>query len=453
MIRRAGIAALTACFLIPLSAQCTDVDIEQAFERCRKIGQEVAEIRELEFTNQVAVKLQSKEDFVRYVESEVQEQYGDTNMINNYVDAIVLLGALKEKIDFTSTLKDMMASQAAAHYDPKKKIYYLLMSDMPEFMLDVVSSHELCHALQDQHFDLSSLIMDSALSRDNGDAAMARQCLAEGDATIVMTWWALAGHMPNTPPAQLSASVSLAIGVQSSMDFDMILNMMAQGAGEDLGLGAMAGSIEDLKKFPRFFIESMYMAYLQGAVAVDRVRTKGGWKAVNQLFKNPPSSTEQIMHPEKLIGKRDEPADVRIPSLINNPPDGWQVAEEDVLGEMGTKILFSIWHDPASTNSISPKTAAAGWGGDRYYYLKNKKGEELLVWKSVWDTERDADEFEAAMQSYLTTRYPELKNKDAALWITNDKRNIVIKKTGPEVIMLNTPAPMNPDLLSSLTRP
>lgn len=433
--------------MMPLSAQCADANIEQAFERCRKIGEEVAKIRELDFTNQVTMKLQSKEDFVRYVESEIQEQYGDTNMINNYVDAIVLLGALKEKVDFTSTLKDMMASQAAAHYDPKKKIYYLLMTDMPEFMLDVVSSHELCHALQDQNFDLSRLILDPARARDNGDAAMARQCLAEGDATIVMTWWALAGNMANTPPAQLSASVSLAIGVQSSMDFDMILNMMEQGVGEDLGLGAMAGSIEDLKKFPRFFIESMYMAYIQGAVAVDRVRTQGGWEAVNQLFKNPPTSTEQIMHPEKLIGERDEPVDVRIPALLNNPPEGWYVAEEDVLGEMGTKILFSIWQDPASTNSISPKTAAAGWGGDRYYYLKNNKGEELLVWKSIWDTEKDAQEFETAMQSCTITRYPELKNKDAGSWTTKDKRNILIKRTGPEVILLNTPASINQSLL------
>lgn len=450
MIRPAGIAVLTACILGPLSADCADTSINQAFERCRKIGEDVEKIRELNFTNEVTVKLQSKDDFVRYVESEIQEQYGDTNMINDFVDAIHLLGALKDKVNFTETLKDMMASQAAAHYDYRSKIYYLLMSDMPDFMLDVVSSHELCHALQDQHFDLKHLIMDPAISRDNGDAALARQCLAEGDATIVMTWWGLAANMPDTPPAQLSASVSLAVGVQSSMDFDMILNMMAQGPGEDLRLGALAGSIDDLKKFPRFFVESMYMAYIQGAVAVDRVRTQGGWKAVNQLFKNPPSSTEQILHPGKLIGERDEPADVRIPALIKNPPEGWQVAEEDVLGEMGTKILFSIWQDKSATNSISPATAAAGWDGDRYYFLKNKQGHELLVWKSSWDTEKDAQEFETAMQHYLKTRYPELKDKDAQSWITDNQRHVLIRRTGSTVIFLNIPSGLNPNLLSKM---
>lgn len=433
------------CLPSYLSAQTDTNELKAAFARCKTISDEIAEIRDLAFTNIVSVEIQSKDDFIKYIEKEIDEQYGSKDDINNFVDALVLLGSLKEKIEFESTLKDMMTSQAAAHYDPRNNIYYLLMTDMDPFLVDVISSHELCHALQNQNFDLTKLIMDDPEAmRDNGDSALAKQCLAEGEATIVMMWWALTKQMQNAKPAQLSASVSLAIGVQASMDFDMIRDLMAQGVVDSSMLGSIADSVEALDKFPRFFMESMYMAYIQGSVAVDRVRTRGGWKAVDALYKNPPTSTEQILHPDKLIGERDNPTDVRIASLSKTPPEGWHIAEEDVLGELGTRILFSTWRDPTSTNSITPSVAAAGWDGDRYYYLKNKSGGELLVWKTVWDSEKDADEFESALHDNLIERYPNAEPSRGPSKLLTDTRSIYVSRNDTEICLINAPKGISP---------
>jgi len=447
---------IMAVFPLLSLAQQIDTDLKKSFDRCAEISDEIAAIRELKFTNRVEVKVQTKEEFVEYIEKEIDNQYGSEAAVNSYVDALVLLGALPEKLDFTDTLKEMMISQAAAHYDPRGKVYYLLMTESPEFLLDIISSHELCHALQDQHFDLGKLMMDDTEAmRDNGDAATAKQCITEGDATLVMTWWAMSKQQPEASRAQLSAQVSLAAGIQASMDFDTIKTFMEQGVADAGGsFGSIAGSIEELEKYPRLFIESLIMAYTQGAVAVDRIRTQGGWKAVNELYSNPPASTEQILHPEKLIGKRDDPVDIRLNNLTENPPEGWKIAEEDVLGELGTRILFSTWKDGTETD-LTPSRAAAGWDGDRYYYLTNSDKDEALVWKTTWDTEADAAEFSTALLSSLKLRYRDLKaatgqkHSGRQSYVTKD-RKLLISNSGKDVLLLNTPHTIAPASLLEL---
>ena len=48
-----------------------DAGLKKAFERCAEISDEIAVIRGLKFTNRVAVKVQTKEEFVEYIEKEI----------------------------------------------------------------------------------------------------------------------------------------------------------------------------------------------------------------------------------------------------------------------------------------------------------------------------------------------------------------------------------------------
>ena len=48
----------------------------------------------------------------------------------------------------------VMTSQVGAYYDPEKQSFFVVMSGLPELMQGVMYSHELYHALQDQHFGL-----------------------------------------------------------------------------------------------------------------------------------------------------------------------------------------------------------------------------------------------------------------------------------------------------------
>ena len=57
-------------------------------------------------------------------------------------------------IDFSSMMMTVMTSQVGAYYDPEKQSFFVVMSGLPDMMQGVMYSHELYHALQDQHFGL-----------------------------------------------------------------------------------------------------------------------------------------------------------------------------------------------------------------------------------------------------------------------------------------------------------
>jgi hypothetical protein len=65
---------------------------------------------------------------------------------------------------------------------------------------------------------------------------------------------------------------------------------------------------------------------------------------------------------------------------------GWSVGLEDTMGEHQTSIWLG--EDDAE--------AAVGWGGDRLALLDGPDGGWAIAWRTAWDTETDAAEFEDA---------------------------------------------------------
>ncbi len=400
-----------------------------------KICDQVADIRGLKFKNKVSTAVQTKAQFKEYIGREIIKQYGSMSAFDDYCKALIKLGALKAGID-AGMVQEMYLSQAAAHYDPQTGTYYLLMSDVTGAALDMVVSHELCHALQDQHFCLTNFVEGSkSTSLDNQDQQYAKQSLCEGDATVVMMVYGMKSGMGGLPDddALLEQSVSLALKMQAEIGFDGILNMANSGLLE--GDAVMGRQIDDMKKYPRFFMDLLVNAYLYGSVLVDQVRQTGGWAAVNKLYTSPPLSSEQIMHPEKYISTKDMPVDVRIADLMSRLSTGWRLVEEDAMGEIGIAALFKVW--PATATSAvqsAAKKAAAGWAGDRYYYLLNAQGESCLVWKTVWDSEGDVREFVEAYSGFVKDRFEpdpiseksEYGGKVQTMWRVTDSRYITL---------------------------
>ena len=50
------------------------------------------------------------------------------------------------------------------------------------------------------------------------------------------------------------------------------------------------------------------------------------------------------------------------------------------------------------------RRAAAGWGGDRTFLFEREGRAPLFVWKTVWDTARDAQEFFTAYNALWQQR-------------------------------------------------
>ena len=400
-----------------------------------RICHDVESIRHLRFLTNVTVHAQSEGAFRAYVNDAIDRQFEGTPP-EDYVHGLVRLGLFPESVDLKQTYMALLEGQAAAHYDPSPtgKVYYILATNATDQVLDLISSHELCHALQDQHFDLHSLIEgDLDYLQDNSDAAFARQALVEGEATLIMTIWMLMNELNMNDAEKATQVASISVGAQASMPLD---DIVAMAKVTSTGLEGMDMNVDALTNAPRHLVQSMLSAYMQGAYMVDQVRTDGGWEAINALYGDPPTSSEQVLHPEKLRGQRDTPTPVNIRGLLAGMPAGWRLIDEDVVGELGIRTYIEQW-DRSRGKSAYARDVGSGWDGDRYGIIGNDtNGKVGLVWKTVWDSKKDAREFATAYAVTLRERFPDLvfnrstreKNKWRVMeWQVEKTRSITLR--------------------------
>ncbi|MEL6178833.1 MAG: hypothetical protein AAFS10_07760, partial [Myxococcota bacterium] len=135
--------------------------------------------------------------------------------------------------------------------------------------------------------------------------------------------------------------------------------------------------------------------YIAGLGFVQAVRASGGWKDVNAVYRDPPDSTEQILHPKRYLN-RDPPVliDLDTPSILDTLPGvGWSPFYSSVLGEYRMRLWLE---EHLGVDSPLPASAADGWDGDRLRGFQ--RGEHVIaVLASVWDSPEEATEFAGAL--------------------------------------------------------
>jgi hypothetical protein len=110
---------------------------------------------------------------------------------------------------------------------------------------------------------------------------------------------------------------------------------------------------------------------------------------VDKMYASPPRSTEQVLHPEKYLA-----GELPRPVADPKPPVGYTLATSDTLGEHAASILFARCLEDRG----AAERAAAGWAGDRYGVFVGPERRLAVAWISAWDSERDAEEAEAALK-------------------------------------------------------
>ena len=255
---------------------------------------------------------------------------------------------------------DLLGSQVAGLYSPDdKKLYVVSKQGGIGVVQRFTFSHEFTHALQDQNFDIGSLALDEV---GEGDRSFARLTLVEGDASLLMTYWAI----QELTAADLSAIANDPATVESNAQ---------------------------LQRMPAILRESLEFPYTQGLAFVQGIQTTGGWKAVDAAFREPPASTEQVLHPEKFRA-HEMPLPADLPGdLATRLGAGWKIPYVDSFGE----FQIGVWLRQSKGLSAADATAAAaGWGGDRMAVAEGPNGTWAVIWRTVWDTPADAAAFETA---------------------------------------------------------
>jgi hypothetical protein len=258
------------------------------------------------------------------------------------------------------------AGQAVGFYDADTKQLYLLSqsgSVGPEQKLTF--SHEFTHALQDQHFGLAKLAIDTP---DQGDRDLARTALPEGDATLSMMQWALA-HMSLADLG--SVTLSEAAGPQTAQ----------------------------LNNAPAILREDLLFPYVDGLAFIESVYARGGWSAVDRLYARPPNSTSQILHPNLYSGVID-PVAVSLPAVPAALGSGWKVAYQDTMGELQLRVWLEGEH-PTGAEKTAADSAASSWAGDRIGLYEGPNGAWAVVLRTQWRGASGRTAFAAAASTTL----------------------------------------------------
>jgi hypothetical protein len=334
--------------------------------------EQASAIRGLAVVRSVTCKLQSKEEVEAYLRQTIRERI-TSSRIENEALVYKLTGLIPWEFKYREGLISLYTDQLGGYYDPYRE-YYAMAQWLPSVMQMPVAVHELTHALQDQHFAIESIL---APSGQTSDQLMARSALIEGDAMLVM----LDHRFSQTSEPLLEQRDSV-----STFIAEYLAGVSLQGAGTDS---------------PRGLRTSLIFPYTSGLRFAHALLRDGGYKRIDQAYRELPNTTEQILHPEIYLEKSQNFQTFEMPESI--PLVGERVYS-DRLGEFLISTLLSTWLDAGEA-----AVASAGWNGDAIAIYRSKAGGRAAAqWRTAWDSIEDAREFFEAISKAYSLRIGEL---------------------------------------------
>jgi hypothetical protein len=241
-------------------------------------------------------------------------------------------------------------------------------------------AHELTHALQDQHFDVSPFLQRI---QGNDDAMLARSAVLEGDALAVMLDYILK---------------PLGMDFINLPDLAAMTGVQAALANPEFKVFASA---------PPYLRELLLFPYTGGAVFLQSFRQAHSWREVDKIYRDLPQSSEQILHPSKYWTIRDEPTPVSHGSPPELEPDSWKRIYANVLGEFNVLQVLKRYLDAEEA-----RRSAGGWDGDSIQLFQDRQGRLALFLRTVWDSPEEARQFSDSYRRLLSKKYPQATIRD-----------------------------------------
>ena len=309
-------------------------------------------LRELAFLEAPAIDVISTEELTERVVAQVAEEYED---VETDEALYRLLGLVPPDYDLLDNLTMLYGEQVAGYYEgDTKELVVTARNDEFTPLEEATLVHELTHALTDQHHAFNSEF-DRLFESDLFDRGSALQAVIEGDASLVETLFA-----QQLSPADQQEFLEEAFNIDTTV-FDSV---------------------------PKFIQDSLIFPYDAGVSFIQSIWIEGGFAAVDELYTNPPVSTEQVLTPSDF--GTDPPAEMEVP---DRELDGYERSYGSTWGELGFRLMFDQVLGGADR-------AAEGWGGDAYDVYFNGS-EVVLVLEYVGDTPEDGPEMAEALRDYF----------------------------------------------------
>ncbi len=213
-------------------------------------------LRGLQFERDVDVEIITRETF--------REEFGDVwgeppddrrQLDNAQHEAMFLVGPDEDVVDVRQNNR---GGVVLGFYQPSEERIVIVSGNDPATLDDEITlAHELLHALQDQHFGLSSFD-DSTL-----DSVNARNGLVEGDAVVIER-----AYERNCETGEWQCV--------------------------EVGSGGGGGLPSDFH-WGVYFLG--FFPYAEGPGFVEYHHDRGGWAAVDRLYDDVPTASAEIVHP------------------------------------------------------------------------------------------------------------------------------------------------------------
>ncbi|MBY0503293.1 MAG: hypothetical protein K2X03_05265 [Bryobacteraceae bacterium] len=343
------------------------------FAEIRAMTAEIERITGWKAKRKVPAAMMSKRQLDTYLNERMKEDVKPSEIRAEEV-TLRRLGFIGEQVDLKQSMLEVMNEQAAAFYDTRKKRLYL-METTGEQMQSTVLVHELSHAIADQQHGLYRFL---AAGGDSDDAHLARMAVTEGQAT-----WLMSEYIAQRNGSSLVGRP------------DVVQTMAKATSGSSPEFPALDAA-------PLYLQETFLFPYSQGLVFQAKVIEKLGKPGYSEVFRRPPATTQQILHPELYL------QDVRPPRLSlpsGKYPD--PVLSDGLLGELDHQILLRQFQ------VTDWEKIAGGWTASRYRVFEDKARTRVsLVYVSLWRDEAAAEAFFAAYRKSILPG----KLKQAVFW-------------------------------------
>jgi hypothetical protein len=326
-----------------------------------EVEAQVEQVRGLDYLEQVAAEPIDDATMDRKLETSFEAYYPE-DLYARRTAAWRTIGAIPPDADLREALRTYLTGQVVGFYDPQTgELVYL--GDQGEelgLMEKMVLAHELTHAIDDQHFDLTRL--DDLVAGCRDEEFAAALAVVEGSAQYFST------------------------------------EVLIEYPDMDLAdaLAALAGALtseQDLSGVPPFVQALQQWPYLAGQAFVTKIAIADGDDAVDDALRNAPVSTEQILHADRYPG--DVPTRVDLPDISPALGEGWGDLDAMEVGEAWLAALLDLHLDAGEAAE-----AAAGWDGGVYRAWTD--GEQVVVaLVTAWDTPEDAAAFADALGAWL----------------------------------------------------
>ncbi len=323
-----------------------DTTTQSSFDQ---IYTNTAEIRGLEYADTPDQRTISAQELNSRARLEITNEVAQTALLE--IRPFQILDIVDGDFNLLESREESNTGSLAGFYIPETNVIYLVTRNEVDSDDKLVLAHESTHALQHQEFNLTSLKKEV----NDSDQALALLSLIEGDAEFTMIQF-VEGYVP----------FFTAYRAASNSSGNPRVSLM----GED------------------YFTERLIFPYKYGLLFVEALYQRGGWDQVNEAYRNPPQSSENIMYPQTYFD-REAPEFVDIASKIDEDRTNWEIMVEDTIGQFGLYLMLTNY-----VGETAAVDASRGWGGDQYVLVKNTgTGSEVLMMKIEWDSVEDAEEF------------------------------------------------------------